>query len=172
MIGFRVLFFLLVIWSATPAFAITVDVDRGHLVYQWLLFIVHWYMNSECSFTTVCIRALSVRWRCSHIRKYLLSFQPYLFFLLMLTWFCAVNTILKSPISNESISCFFYVCLFLRERERERERVCVCVCTSRGGAERERDRGYKAGSALSAQSLVQSWNSQTVRSWPELKSDI
>ena len=34
MIGFRVLLFLLVIWSATLAFSITVDIDRGHLQHR------------------------------------------------------------------------------------------------------------------------------------------
>ena len=53
-----------------------------------------------------------------------------------------------------------------RERQRQRQRQSVIG----GGAEREREtRNLKQvpGSELSAQSLMQGSNSQTVRSWPE-----
>ena len=46
-----------------------------------------------------------------------------------------------------------------RMGHRERER------------EREGDRGSEVDSALTAESLMQGSNSQTVKSWPELKSD-
>ena len=53
-----------------------------------------------------------------------------------------------------------------RESERERERVRESerehVQVHRGGAEREGDRGSKAGSALTAESLMQGLNSQTM----------
>ena len=42
---------------------------------------------------------------------------------------------------------------------------------SRGGAEKEGDRGSKAGSVLTADSLMQGSNSPSVRSPPEPKSD-
>ena len=56
---------------------------------------------------------------------------------------------------------FFNVYLFLRES------------VSRGGAERDTHTESKAGSSseLSAQSPTQGSNSQSVRSWPEPKSD-
>ena len=59
---------------------------------------------------------------------------------------------------------FFSICLFLRERQS----------VSKGGAEREGDTESKAGSRLwaAAQSLMWGSNSQTMRSWPEPKSDI
>ena len=67
-------------------------------------------------------------------------------------------------------------CLFLRERERDRESVCVCaharVHEQGRGRETETQTMKQApGSDLSAQSLMWGSNSQTVRSWPELKSD-
>ena len=65
---------------------------------------------------------------------------------------------------------FFNVYLFLRERERERERESM----SRGGAERERETQnlkQAPGSELSAQSLMQGSNPQTVNSLLKLKSD-
>ena len=40
------------------------------------------------------------------------------------------------------------------------------------GRGRERRREYQAGSALSARSLMWGSNSQTVRSWPEMKSRV
>ena len=43
--------------------------------------------------------------------------------------------------------------------------------TGEGGARREGERESQAGSALSAQSPMRGLNSQTVRSWPEQKSD-
>ena len=48
----------------------------------------------------------------------------------------------------------------MRERERERESEHM----SREEAEREGDREFQAGSELSAQSLMQGPNSQSVRS--------
>ena len=50
----------------------------------------------------------------------------------------------------------FFLCLFLRERKRMR--------VSRGGVEREGDTESEAGSRLSAESLMQGLNPQTVRS--------
>ena len=32
---------------------------------------------------------------------------------------------------------------------------------------RDREREFQAGSSLLAQSLIQAWNSQSMRSWPE-----
>ena len=55
---------------------------------------------------------------------------------------------------------FFNVYLFFRERERK----------GREG-QKEGDSRYKAGFALTAESLMQGSNSQTERSWPEPKSD-
>ena len=64
----------------------------------------------------------------------------------------------------------FNVYSFLFERES--------ACASGKGAEREREREIERenpkqapGSELSAQSLMLSSNPQTMRSWPELKSD-
>ena len=59
---------------------------------------------------------------------------------------------------TESASIFFNVSIFLFERERVR-----------GGE--EGDRESEAGAMLSAQRLNWGSNSQTMRSWPELKSD-
>ena len=58
-------------------------------------------------------------------------------------------------ISTDTENFYFIFCLFLRERE------------SRRGA----DRGSEAGSAMTAGSLMPRLNLQTMRSWPELKSD-
>ena len=58
-----------------------------------------------------------------------------------------------------SILFFIYVffkCLFLREIEYER--------VASGVAEREEDRGSKAGSALTAEKLMQGLNPKTMRS--------
>ena len=56
-------------------------------------------------------------------------------------------------------SFFFLLSLFIYfERERERER--------------EAERQFQAGSALSAQSLMQGLNSHTMRSWPEPRSGV
>ena len=60
------------------------------------------------------------------------------------------------------ISFFFLMFLHFWETEN----------TSRGGAERGGHRESKAGSALRAVSPMRGWNSHTLRSWPELKSDI
>ena len=56
--------------------------------------------------------------------------------------------------------------LFIFERERGREKVME------GQRERVRERESQAGSAVSAQSLMRGLNSQTVRSWPKLKSRV
>ena len=50
------------------------------------------------------------------------------------------------------------------ERERKSER--------KQGRGIKRERESQAGSALSVQSLTWGWNSQTVRSWLELKSRV
>ena len=54
--------------------------------------------------------------------------------------------------------CLIVYLFMLRERERER------LGTSRGGAEREGERESQAGSALSAQSLMEGSIPQTMRS--------
>ena len=54
--------------------------------------------------------------------------------------------------------------VYERERERESERA------SREEAEREGDKGSKAGSALTVESLMWSSNSQTSRSQTEVRS--
>ena len=56
---------------------------------------------------------------------------------------------------------FFNVYLFLKQRES----------MNRGGAEREGDRGSEMGPVLTAESLMRGLNSQTMRPWPEPKSD-
>ena len=43
---------------------------------------------------------------------------------------------------------------------------------SGGGAEQAEDGGSEAGSALTAESLMWGWNSRTMRSWPEPKSEL
>ena len=58
------------------------------------------------------------------------------------------------------------ICWFLRDREREEKNVCG------GGAERGEERESRAGSTLSAQSLMWGSNSWTVRSGPELQSRV
>ena len=57
---------------------------------------------------------------------------------------------------------FFFLMFYLFLREREHEQ---------GRAERERERGSEAGFVLTAVSPMRGWNSQAVRSQPELKSD-
>ena len=66
------------------------------------------------------------------------------------------------PFFNE----LFFKVYFETEREWEHAR------TSRGEVEIKGDRESQAGSVPSAQSLIQSLNSQTVRSWPDLKSRV
>ena len=58
---------------------------------------------------------------------------------------------------------FFNVYLFLRERERAR------VSEQAGEGQRERETESQAGCVLSAQSLTQGLNPETMRSWPEPK---
>ena len=76
----------------------------------------------------------------------------------------------KSTLSG--LGFFFFQCLFSFERERETE--TETETGSRGGAERERGRQnlkQAPGFELSAQSLTQGLNPQTVRSWREPKLD-
>ena len=72
--------------------------------------------------------------------------------------------------TGNGVSFFKNIYLFLTERERERER----ERDHEWGRGRERGRQnlkQAPGSELSAQSLTWVLNSQTVRLWPELKSD-
>ena len=72
--------------------------------------------------------------------------------------------------SSAALVFFWVFLMFIFVRERERERVHMHA--HREGAEKEGEREFQAGSVLSAQSLTQGWNSQTMRSWPELKSRV
>ena len=68
-------------------------------------------------------------------------------------------------------TCFFFLNIysFLREREGGRETESEWAWAGEG--QRERDRGSKTGSAGTAVSPAWGLNSQTMRSWPEPKSD-
>ena len=66
------------------------------------------------------------------------------------------------------VCTYVYCLMFIFERERERER----EQTGEGQREGETQNLKQApGSELSAQSLAWGSNLQTVRSWPEPKSD-
>ena len=76
----------------------------------------------------------------------------------------------------EAMPCSFFPPIYFKELFKKcsfilRESVHACTRTWRGGAERER-RESQAGSVLPAQSLLQGSVSQTMRSWPELKSKV
>ena len=76
--------------------------------------------------------------------------------------FCLLGLFLKKIVCN--------VCLFFLGRERERQTACKQGRGREG--ERETQNPKQApGSELSAQSLTRSSNSETVRSWPEPKSE-
>ena len=74
-----------------------------------------------------------------------------------------LSVVVKEGLPEEvmflSFLCFFNVYLVLRETERKRD-----LTARKGGAERAGDRESQAGSSLSAQSLMQDSNPQTVRS--------
>ena len=63
-----------------------------------------------------------------------------------------------------------FIYFWERERERERERESTHEHTRGRGREREADRGSEAGSALTAESLMQGSDSQTeIMTWAEVK---
>ena len=75
------------------------------------------------------------------------------------TW-CSFS--LQSLCTCYSTFFFFFNAYFLRERESTLGR----------GREREREKSQAGSTPLSAQSPMQGSNSQTVRSWPKLKSRV
>ena len=69
------------------------------------------------------------------------------------------NWIVSTDTKTTSNKCCFQVFLFFK----------VYLLILRGCSERGRERESQAGSALTGQSLMWGLNSQTARSWPELK---
>ena len=128
----------------------------------------------SCTLTTIICLLLSPMYCSSKVITLFLNFLISLF----ISYFCylSISTLFYRSYIIKSfygpsivftgtsfkfyLQNFFLMFIYFWERER----------ASRGGAERG-DRGSKAGSELSAQSLMWGSNSQTVRSWPEPKSD-